>query len=60
VAPAVAVISVGTPNRYRHPSAEILAHYSDEGTTVLRTDEEGAIVFETDGKAFERVIWNDE
>jgi len=60
VDPDIAVVSVGTPNRYRHPSPDVLARYREGGTTVLRTDEEGAIVFETDGTTLERIVWNDE
>jgi competence protein ComEC len=58
VRPTIAVVSVGTPNRYRHPSAEVLARFREEHTAVLRTDEEGAIVFETDGTILERIFWN--
>jgi len=58
--PDIAVVSVGTPNRYRHPSSDVLARFREGGTTVLRTDEEVAIVFETDGTTLERIVWNDE
>ena len=58
--PDIAVVSVGTPNRYRHPSSDILARFEEGGATVLRTDEEGAIVFETDGTTLERIVWNGE
>lgn len=49
VAPAVAVISVGQNNSYRHPSLEALAAYESKGARIYRTDRDGAVVFETDG-----------
>jgi len=50
--PKVAVISVGK-NSYGHPSKEVLSILGD-GIEVLRTDQEGDIVFETDGKRYWR------
>ncbi|MBI3610979.1 MAG: DNA internalization-related competence protein ComEC/Rec2 [Nitrospirae bacterium] len=50
VAPAVAVISVGGNNPYRHPSAETLAAYDARTARVYRTDRDGAVIFETDGE----------
>ncbi len=47
----LAVISVGK-NNYGHPAAEILTMLSDKGTRVLRTDTEGDIVIESDGKTW--------
>lgn len=43
VAPSVAVISVGTGNPYRHPSAATRARYEQRGVRVYRTDRDGAI-----------------
>jgi competence protein ComEC len=43
VAPALAVISLGWQNRFRFPSAEVLARYAARGTRVLRTDRDGAV-----------------
>ena len=43
VAPAVAVVSAGWRNRFRHPSPEVLARYRARGIGVLRTDVDGAI-----------------
>jgi beta-lactamase superfamily II metal-dependent hydrolase len=60
VSPDIAVISVGVKNRYRHPSPDVLAGYLEQRTQVLRTDEDGAIVFETDGSDLERIFWNDD
>lgn len=42
------VISVGTGNSYGHPNADILERFS--ASPIYRTDENGSIVFTTDGK----------
>jgi competence protein ComEC len=43
VHPAVAVISAGTQNLYRHPHSSIVMRYQHRGVTLLRTDRMGAI-----------------
>ncbi len=49
--PAVAVISVGAGNDYGHPRAETIdALRSSPGLRLLRTDENGRVVVETDGR----------
>lgn len=51
VNPRWSVISVGYGNRFGHPHREVLQrlnHYTGEG--VLRTDQDGAVVFRTDGR----------
>jgi competence protein ComEC len=45
VSPDVAVISVGTENRYGHPAEETLATLEKYGIDIRRTDEEGDISF---------------
>ena len=42
--PEVAVISVGTDNRYGHPTAEVLERLELFGCTILRTDQDGTII----------------
>ena len=49
VAPRYAVISVGLDNGYGHPKPAVLERFAALGVPVLRTDEQGAIVFHTDG-----------
>jgi len=49
VAPRYAVISVGTGNRYGHPDPEVL-DCLEKACEVLRTDRDGHIIMETDGK----------
>ena len=43
--PQLTVISCGEHNRFGHPHAETLERFKDIGTRVLRTDENGAIIF---------------
>lgn len=45
----VAVVPVGRPNRYGHPSAASLEAFAARGWMVHRTDDHGEIVISTDG-----------
>ena len=47
VNPAVAVISCGEDNRFRHPNLITLARY--RGRRVYRTDRDGTVIVSTDG-----------
>ena len=49
VNPKDAVISVGSNNRYNHPTSEILAMLNNAGINIYRTDEVGTIVVISDG-----------
>jgi len=55
VQPRWAVISVGEWNRFGQPSPVILERLSQLHIQVLRTDENGAIIFETDGNRIWKV-----
>jgi competence protein ComEC len=57
VHPAVAVLSVGARNPYRHPHPNTLARLDATGARVLRTDREGALLFESDGRAISVTAW---
>lgn len=50
ISPRYAVISVGRDNRFGHPKAKTLEKLEAAGIDVYRTDEDGAVVFYTDGK----------
>ncbi len=43
VAPAIAVISVGTPNRFGHPDPGVLRRLRDARCRVYRTDRDGQV-----------------
>lgn len=44
--PQIAVIQVGKHNLYGHPSPKTLANLDKAGSRVLRTDNDGAVIFE--------------
>jgi len=50
VQPELAIISVGEGNRYGHPHEEALARLEGLGVERFRTDLEGCIVVETNGR----------
>jgi competence protein ComEC len=60
VNPEIAVVSVGTRNRYRHPSRETMQELALRDVVTLRTDTEGAVILETDGRNVEKVVWRGE
>jgi competence protein ComEC len=50
LAPRVAVVSVGRSNNFGHPAPAILRRYRDAGAEIFRTDQDGAVMLETDGE----------
>lgn len=50
VNPSIVVISAGRRNAFGFPHHETLERYSVIGASVMRTDLDGAAVFETDGR----------
>ena len=48
--PTVVMISVGRNNRFGHPHPSVLARYRAAGAVVFRTDQDGAVTLETDGR----------
>ena len=57
VAPEHAIVSVGRGNVFGHPSQAIIERLAARGIETLRTDEEGAVIFETDGRTLKRLEW---
>jgi competence protein ComEC len=49
--PGIAVISCGRGNRFGHPAAEVIARLQASGARVLRTDRDGQITIESDGRS---------
>ena len=47
--PNIAVISAGRGNPFGHPVRTVLARYAAVGATVFRTDQDGAVMVDTDG-----------
>ena len=54
VHPQYAVISAGKDNRYGHPHQEVLDILNKVGAKILRTDELGTIIFQSDGVNLEQ------
>ena len=49
VLPDYAVISVGSDNKYGHPTETVLSRLEDAETTIYRTDLQGTVIAESDG-----------
>jgi competence protein ComEC len=50
VRPQVAVVSAGRGNMFRHPAREVIDRYHAIQARVFRTDQDGAVTVETDGR----------
>lgn len=57
VAPTLAVVSVGARNPYGHPDAGVLERLRTAGARVFRTDSDGAVILETDGRTLAVTRW---
>ena len=51
VKPRLAILSVGQRNAFGLPREEVLANYTAGGAEILRTDRDGAVTIETDGRS---------
>lgn len=58
--PEYAVISCGKENGYGHPHKETLQILTEYGVEILRNDESGTIVVETDGESFQWIFENNQ
>ncbi len=52
VRPEVAVISVDKSDIYARPHPALLKRLADKGVRIYRTDKEGTVILETDGKGY--------
>ncbi len=50
VHPAIVVASAGRANRHGHPDPAVVARVRERGATLYRTDRDGAIAVDTDGR----------
>lgn len=56
VHPSVAIVSVGE-NRFGHPSALVLDRLHRAGIEIDRTDEQGAVLWQSNGARWGKVVW---
>jgi competence protein ComEC len=52
VEPSIGFFCVGSQNRFKFPHARVIERYRRRGIDLLRTDQNGAIEFVTDGNRF--------
>jgi competence protein ComEC len=57
VQPSIALISVGPRNRYGHPAPEVLTRLTTAGADIYRTDHDGALLLDTDGRTLTITRW---
>lgn len=57
VSPEISVISVGLGNFLEYPTDDVLKIIESNKSQLFRTDEDGAILFVSDGENVERVNW---
>jgi competence protein ComEC len=56
--PSAVVFSAGRNNRFGHPAPAVVARYRSAKCLVFRTDEDGAIVLDTDGQRVQITTWS--
>jgi competence protein ComEC len=49
LAPRVAIVSAGRNNTFGHPAPDVLQRYHEIGAQIFRTDQDGAVLLDTDG-----------
>jgi competence protein ComEC len=50
LAPQVAIVSAGRRNAFGHPAPAVLERYQSAGADIFRTDQDGAVMIDTDGR----------
>jgi competence protein ComEC len=58
VRPAAVVFSEGRGNRFGHPAPAVLQRYRERHALIFRTDQDGAIVLDTDGRQAKFSTWS--
>lgn len=55
--PAAVVFSAGRDNRFGHPHPAVVDRFAAMGSAIFRTDQDGAVFIETDGRTVEMKGW---
>jgi competence protein ComEC len=55
--PAGVIFSAGRDNRFGHPHPAVVARFEAMGTAIFRTDQDGAVFIETDGRTVQMKGW---
>jgi len=55
--PSAVIFSAGRGNRFGHPAPPVVARYRAANAVIFRTDEDGAIVLDTDGRSVAMWTW---
>jgi len=55
IEPAAVIFSAGRRNPFGHPAPAAIARYQSAGARVFRTDEDGEVILDTDGRRV--VLW---
>ena len=58
VRPKFGIFCAGTDNSFGHPKPEIVKRFRQMGIKTYRTDEDGAVVFYTDGERLRVETYN--
>jgi competence protein ComEC len=56
--PAAVIFSAGKSNRFGHPAPVVVARYRALHALTFRTDEDGAVVLDTDGRTVQMTTWS--
>jgi competence protein ComEC len=51
--PRIAIVSAGRGNHFGHPAPEVLDRYRAIGAEIFRTDQDGAVMVDSDGYSVE-------
>ncbi|MCK9425643.1 MAG: DNA internalization-related competence protein ComEC/Rec2 [Ignavibacteriaceae bacterium] len=57
ITPNISLVSVGEQNKFGHPSQVVLERLNKLHSQILRTDDEGAIILQSDGNQIKKIDW---
>lgn len=57
VNPKIGIISAGLLNKFKHPSKSVISKLSKRNISIRRTDHEGAVILNSNGKSINTVDW---